>query len=79
MKKFLCCLILIVCMACVTVYADDSEDINDMSFYDTRGTKYEGVVERIARLDIINGTSEKVFSPNKNVTRAELAKIITKM
>ena len=47
-----------------------------VSFYDTVGTKYEGAVERLADLGIVQGTSENVFSPEKKVTRAEFAKMI---
>lgn len=73
MRKLLCCLvILVLCFAFSSVNAS-------ATFYDTRGTKYEGVVERMARLGIINGMTETTYAPNKGVTRAELAKIITKM
>lgn len=74
MKKFLViCLITIMCLLVSNVYASTN------IFYDTRGTKYEGVVERIAKLNIINGVSETTYAPNKSVTRGELAKIIVKM
>lgn len=73
MKKLFClCIILISCFAFSSVYASNT-------FYDTRGTKYEGVVERMAKLGIINGMSETTYAPNRSVTRAELAKIIVKM
>lgn len=74
MKKFLClCVVVITCLIMSKTYASTT------IFYDTRGTKYEGVVERIARLNIINGVSNTTYAPNKSVTRAELAKIIVKM
>lgn len=73
MKKLLCCLvILILGFTCSSVNASTT-------FYDTRGTKYEGVVERMARLGIINGMTNTTYAPYKSVTRAELAKIIVKM
>lgn len=74
MKKILLvCFITIMCLFVSNVYADTT------IFYDTRGTKYEGVVERIANLNIINGLNSTTYAPNKSVTRAELAKIIVKM
>ena len=70
MKKFKVCLFiscLVVCLSCVSFGA---------TFYDIKGTQYEGVVERIAELGVINGISENTFAPNKGITRAELAKMI---
>ena len=70
MKKFKVCMLmicLIMCFSSVTLAAN---------FYDVKGTVYEGVVNRIARLGIINGISETAFAPNKGITRAELAKMI---
>lgn len=58
---------LISCMSTIVCAAN---------FYDIKGTKYEGVVDRVARLGVINGVSEKAFAPNKSITRAELAKMI---
>ncbi len=73
MKKFLyICLITIMCLFASNVYAANT-------FYDTRGTKYEGVVERMAALEIVNGMTNTTYAPNKKVTRAELAKIVVKM
>lgn len=71
MKKFsvfLALLCLIMCVSTTSLAA---------KFYDTKGTEYEGMVDRIAALGIINGISEKTFAPNKGLTRAEFAKIIT--
>ena len=70
MKKFKVCLFiscLVLCLSCVSFGA---------TFYDIKGTQYEGVVERIAELGVINGISENTFAPNKGITRAELAKMI---
>ena len=70
MKKFKICMLitcLIMCFSSITLAAN---------FYDIKGTKYEGVVDRVARLGIINGISETAFAPNKSITRAELAKMI---
>lgn len=66
-KIFMLMICLIMCFSSITFAAN---------FYDTKGTKYEGVVDRIARLGVINGISEKAFAPNKSITRAELAKMI---
>lgn len=45
-------------------------------FYDTIGTKYESPTEILYTLGIADGTSKNVFSANKPVTRAEMAKLI---
>ncbi len=68
-KVFLVVLSLLMCFSSATCMA--------AKFYDTLGTEYEGVVDRVAALGIINGISEKTFAPEKGLTRAELAKIIT--
>lgn len=70
MKKLKICMLitcLIMCFSSITLAAN---------FYDIKGTKYEGVVDRVARLGVINGVSEKAFAPNKSITRAELAKML---
>lgn len=70
MKKIKVCMLLIcmiMCFSSITLAAN---------FYDVKGTIYEGVVNRIARLGVINGISETAFAPNKGITRAELAKMI---
>lgn len=66
-KIFMLMVCLIMCFSSITLAAN---------FYDIKGTKYEGVVDRVARLGIINGMSETAFAPNKSITRAELAKMI---
>lgn len=71
MKKFRIILLLSVClMLCFSSVAFAS------NFYDIKGTEYEGVVDRVARLGIINGLNEKTFGPNKSITRGQLAKMI---
>ena len=47
-----------------------------VKFYDTYGTRYEGAVERLGELGIINGSSDKTFEANRTITRAEFAKIM---
>lgn len=73
MKKFLSCLLLLSTLLCFssTAYA--------AKFSDIKGTSYEGVVERIYELGIVNGLSDTVFAPNKSVTRAEIAKMLVKV
>lgn len=70
MKKIKICMMLmfvITCFSTITFAAN---------FYDTKGTIYEGVVNRVARLGIINGVTDTAFAPNKSLTRAELAKML---
>lgn len=49
---------------------------NAVMFYDTMGTRYEGAVERLGELGIVNGVSPRTFDANKTVTRAEFAKLV---
>ena len=58
------------------IYLNNTGMVNAVSFYDTVGTKYEGAVELLAELNIVEGTKANVFSPEKNVTRAEFAKML---
>lgn len=46
------------------------------TFYDILDTKYEGIVESLAFLKIVDGVSQNIFDANKVVTRAELAKML---
>ena len=52
---------------------------NAIRFYDTVGTRYEGAVERLGELKVVNGVSDKTFNFGKTVTRAELAKMIVQI
>lgn len=70
MKKISICLLFI----CSLLLASSMTFASN--FYDTKGTIYEGVVDRISMLGIINGLSERTFGPNKSLTRAELAKMV---
>ena len=57
MKKILCSIIVfIMCFTISNVNASNT-------FYDTRGTKYEGVVERMAKLGIVNGIDVDYYNP----------------
>ena len=53
--------------------------VDAVKFYDTMGTRYEGPVERLGELGIVQGISDKTFAPEKTVTRAEFAKMIVEM
>lgn len=46
------------------------------TYKDTIDTKYEGIVECLNYLKIVNGTTSTTFEPNKTVTRAEMAKML---
>ncbi|MBO5178941.1 MAG: S-layer homology domain-containing protein [Clostridia bacterium] len=71
MKKIYISLILII----VIVLGISSTSFA-AQFYDTIGTKYESPTEILYTLGIVDGTSENVFSANRPVTRAEMAKMI---
>ena len=47
------------------------------SFSDIEGTKYEEAVEKLVALDTIEGYEDGTFKPGNEITRAELATIIT--
>lgn len=68
-KNLLICMIIFIMLtastACMAV-----------TYKDTIDTKYEGVVETLSYLGIVNGTSSTTFEPNKTVTRAEIAKML---
>lgn len=69
MKKFLlvCGIIAVTLTASVCKAA---------AYKDTIDTKYEGIVESLNYLKIVNGTTSTTFEPNKTVTRAEMAKML---
>ncbi len=70
MKKILyLSIILVLILSCFSVCLA-------ATFYDTLDTKYEGIIEGLAYLKIVNGTEEHIFEPNKSVTRAEMAKML---
>lgn len=71
MKKFQLFLISTICFILCC-----SNMVFASNFYDIKGTKYEGVVDRVARLGIINGLTETTFGANKSITRGQLAKMI---
>lgn len=69
-KKFITLLATIGLITCLHT------NVDAVKFYDTLGTRYEGAVERLGELEIINGISDKVYNADRNVTRAEFAKLI---
>ena len=69
--------ILISLIALLGVIICTHTKANAVNFYDTQGTRYEGAVERLNELGIVDGVSDKVFNAEKTVTRAELAKMLT--
>ena len=70
MKKLRVCLLIICCIICVSSVSFAT------NFYDVKGTAYEGIVDRIAGLGIVDGVSKGVFAPNKSITRGQIAKMI---
>lgn len=66
-KKCICILAFILTIISTTL---------GVEFYDTLDTKYEGAVEALYELGIVDGTSKGVYSPNTYVTRAQLAKLL---
>ena len=50
--------------------------VDAVRFYDTLGTRYEGAVERLNELEIVDGVEHKVFNATKPVTRAEFSKML---
>ena len=45
-------------------------------FTDVKGSKFEGAVDLLSSLNIINGYEDGTYKPNNTVTRAEMAKLI---
>lgn len=70
MKKFYISFILIIVVFSISSICFGAQ------FYDTLGTKYESPTEILYTLGIVNGTSEHVFSANREITRAEMAKLV---
>lgn len=68
MKKFFVLLFVLLMISPVA---------NASTFDDTKGLNCEYAVDRIAYLNIVNGTGANKFEPEKAVTRAELSKMIT--
>ena len=68
MKKFYLLLFSLILISTSCVYAK--------TFDDTLGKDCETAVDRISYLGIVNGTTAKTYEPEKQVTRAELSKMI---
>ncbi len=54
------------------------KDEIDQSFLDIKDHWAKSHIESVAKLNIMNGTSNNYFSPNKNITRAELSTILSR-
>ena len=52
--------------------------LNDKSFEDIKGNPYEKAIKVMASRLVIEGTSETTFAPDKAITRAEFATLLTK-
>ena len=46
------------------------------TFEDVEGSKYAGAVEALVELGVVNGQPDGTYAPEKEVTRAELAKML---
>ena len=68
MKKFYLFLFSLILISTSCVYAK--------TFDDTLGKDCETAVDRISYLGIVNGTTAQTYEPEKQVTRAELSKMI---
>ena len=69
----------IALLATLTIILGGASTVQAVRFYDTVGTRYEGAVERLGELGIIDGVGSKQFNYSKTVTRAELAKMIIEL
>jgi|GEM_PF-5284695 len=54
------------------------KDETDQSFVDIKDHWARSHIESVANLNIMNGTRKGYFSPNKNITRAELSAILSR-
>ena len=69
MKKFLLFSFLIISIIFSTSFAATAFD-------DVAGTKYVSAVEKLTRLEIVNGFPDGTFRPDADVTRAQLCKML---
>lgn len=69
MKKFLSLFVcLMVCLSTTVLAATNLSDV--------KGTKYEIAVDKLVYFKIVNGYEDNTYRPKKNVTRAELSKML---
>jgi len=61
----------------ITIFINIYNQAYAVHFYDSMDTIFEAPVERLADLEIVSGVAPKTFNVDKNVTRAEFAKMIT--
>ena len=57
----------------------DAPTLSTTGFSDVKGTACERAVQRMVSLGIVNGFDDGTFQPEKNVTRAEFATMLTRM
>ena len=69
----------IALLATLAIILGGRSTVQAVRFYDTVGTRYEGAVERLGELGIIDGVGSKQFNYSKTVSRAELAKMIIEL
>jgi uncharacterized lipoprotein YddW (UPF0748 family) len=48
-------------------------------FTDTRGHLFEAEIDRLAAMGIIRGTTATTYEPNRSVTRAQMASLLTRL
>lgn len=76
MRKFSKTMALLLALALVfTTFG--AVTVSAASFGDTQGHWAEGVIDKWSGAGVVNGYSDGTFKPDNNITRAELAKVIS--
>ncbi len=76
MRKFSKTMALLLALALVfTTFG--AVTVSAASFSDTQGHWAEGVIDKWSGAGVVNGYSDGTFKPDNNITRAELAKVIS--
>ena len=76
MRKFSKTMALLLALALVfTTFG--AVTVSAASFSDTQGHWAEGVIDKWSSAGVVNGYSDGTFKPDNNITRAELAKVIS--
>ncbi len=76
MRKFSKTMALLLALALVfTTFG--AVTVSAASFSDTQGHWAEGVIDKWSAAGVVNGYSDGTFKPDNNITRAELAKVIS--
>ena len=66
-------LVMVICMMPVMAFAVTS----NAAYSDISGEKCEGAVNVLTALGVVDGYEDGSYKPEKTVTRAEMAKLIT--